>query len=127
MLAPVTGGDPRTTGVYYDDTWNPALLPAGTTSCVGVKPGAEVDYAEPADKDFSRLDAGQGLAGLPGSILSLTGSPEQLLDPAQLPVDPRTCTPVYPHQYLKVNTVFEVARRHGLVTAGSTTARSWTG
>ena len=105
--------------MYYDDTWNPALLPAGTTSCAGVKPGAEVDYAEPADKDFSRLDAGQGLAGLPGSILSLTGSPEQLLDPAQLPVDPRTCTPVYPHQYLKVNTVFEVARRHGLVTAWS--------
>ncbi|WP_030436803.1 alkaline phosphatase family protein [Actinoplanes subtropicus] len=119
MLAQVTGGDPRTTGVYYDDTWNAALLPAGTTKCAGVQPGAEVDYAEPADRDSSRLDAGQGLAGLPGSILSLTGSPEELLDPAQLPVDPATCTPVYPHQYLKVNTVFEVARRHGLVTAWS--------
>ncbi|MFF5291039.1 alkaline phosphatase family protein [Paractinoplanes globisporus] len=119
ILAQVTGGDPRTTGVYYDDTWNPSLLPAGTTHCAGVKPGAEVDYAEPADRDPSRLDAGQGLTGLPGSILSLTGSPEQLLDPAQLPVDPATCTPVYPHQYLKVNTVFEVARRHGLVTAWS--------
>jgi arylsulfatase A-like enzyme len=119
MLAQITGGDPRTTGVYYDDTWNPALLPAGTTHCAGAKPGAEVDYAEPADRDSSRLDAGQGLAGLPGSILSLTGSPEQLLDPAQLPVDPVTCKPVYPHQYLKVNTVFEVARHHGLVTAWS--------
>ena len=119
MLAQITGGDPRTTGVYYDDTWNPALLPAGTTHCAGVRPGAEVDYAEPADRDSSRLDAGQGLTGLPGSILSLTGSPEQLLDPAALPVDPATCTPVYPHQYLKVNTVFEVARRHGLVTAWS--------
>ncbi|MDT5029972.1 MAG: hypothetical protein QOC94_143 [Actinoplanes sp.] len=119
MLAQVTGGDPRTTGVYYDDTWNPALLPAGTTHCAGVRPGAEVDYAEPADRDSSRLDAGQGLTGLPGSILSLTGSPEQLLDPAALPVNPTTCTPVYPHQYLKVNTVFEVARRHGLVTAWS--------
>jgi hypothetical protein len=53
------------------------------------------------------------------SILSLTGSPERLLDPAKLPVDPATCTPVYPHQYLKVNTVFEVARQHGLVTAWS--------
>jgi hypothetical protein len=119
MLAQVTGGDPRTTGVYYDDTWNPALLPAGTTHCAGVQPGAEVDYAEPADRDPSRLDAGQGLAGLPGSILSLTGSPGRLLDPAQLPVDPATCKPVYPHRYLKVNTIFEVARRHGLVTAWS--------
>jgi hypothetical protein len=119
MLAQVTGGDPRTTGVYYDDTWNAALLPAGTTDCAGAKPGAEVDYAEPADRDPARLDAGQGLSGLPGSILSMTGSPEQVIDPARLPVDPATCTPVYPHQYLKVNTVFEVARRHGLVTAWS--------
>lgn len=119
ILAQVTGGDPRTTGVYYDDTWNPGLLPAGTTDCAAAQPGAEVDYAEPADRDPSRLDAGQGLAGLPDSILSLTGSPAQLLDPAALPVSPTTCTPVYPHQYLKVNTVFEVARRHGLVTAWS--------
>src|SRR5690242_13983344 len=42
MLAQVTGGDPRTTGVYYDDTWNAALLPAGTTDCAGAEPGAEV-------------------------------------------------------------------------------------
>jgi len=27
----LTGGGPGTTGVYYDDTWNRALLPAGTT------------------------------------------------------------------------------------------------
>ena len=24
----VTGGTPKSTGVYYDDTWNHALLPA---------------------------------------------------------------------------------------------------
>jgi hypothetical protein len=119
MVAQVTGGEPKTTGVYYDDSYNRALLPAGTKTCAGATPGAEVYYAEPADKDPSALDAGQGLAGLPGSILSMTGSPEQLLDPAQLPVDPKTCAPVYPHQYIKVNTVFEVARAHGLGTAWS--------
>ena len=119
MVAQVTGGLPKTTGVFYDDSYNRGLLPAGTTSCAGKKAGAEVDYAEPADKDMSRLDAGQGLTGLPGSILSMTGSPETLLDPAQLPVDPATCKPVYPHQYLKVNTVFDVARAHGLGTAWS--------
>jgi hypothetical protein len=119
MVAQVTGGNPRTTGVYYDDTWNASLLPPGTTKCAGVKPGAEVDFAEPADRDDTRLDAGQGLAGLPGSILSMTGSPETLIDPAALPVDPKTCRPVYPHSYLKVNTVFEVARQHGLGTAWS--------
>ncbi|GAA4244540.1 alkaline phosphatase family protein [Dactylosporangium darangshiense] len=119
MLAQVTGGDPKTTGVYYDDSYNPQLFPAGTTTCTGAAPGAEVAYAENADRDLSRLDAGQGLAGLPGSILGLTGSPETLLDAAQLPVDPKTCQPVYPHEYLRVNTVFEVARAHGLVTAWS--------
>jgi len=39
MVAQVTGGNPSSTGVYYDDTWNHALLPAGTTSCAGVTPG----------------------------------------------------------------------------------------
>jgi hypothetical protein len=56
---------------------------------------------------------------LPGSILELTGNATSLIDPAQLPVDPATCKPVYPHQYIKVNTVFEVARAAGLRTAWS--------
>jgi len=119
MVGQVTGGNPKTTGVYYDATYNRALLPAGTTSCAGVKPGAVVDYTEDLDKDKSRLDAGQGLPNLPGGILAMTGAPQTLLDPAALPVDPKTCKPVYPHQYLKVNTVFEVARQAGYRTAWS--------
>ena len=119
LVAQVTGGNPGTTGVYYDDTWNRALLPAGTTDCATAKPGAEVSYTEAADIDTNALDAGQGLAGLPDSILSMTGKPASLLNPAALPVDPKTCKPVYPHQYLKVNTVFEVAKSAGLTTAWS--------
>jgi hypothetical protein len=119
MVAQATGGNPSSTGVYYDDSWNHALLPAGTTSCAGVTPGAEVTYFEQLDKNLHSIDAGQGLAGLPGSILSLTGNPDTLIDPTQLPVDPTTCTPVYPHSYLKVNTIFEVARAYGLRTAWS--------
>jgi hypothetical protein len=119
MVAQVTGGNPGTTGVYYDDTYNHALLPAGTTSCTGVKPGVEVTYFEQLDKNPLALDAGQGLAGLPASILAMTGNPTALIDPSQLPVDPATCKPVYPHSYLKVNTIFEVARTAGLRTAWS--------
>ncbi len=119
MVAQVTGGNPKTTGVYYDDSYNRALLPAGTTDCAGAAPGTEVTYFEQLDRDQTRLDAGQGLPGLPDSILGMTGSPEQVIDPKQLPVDPKTCQPVYPHQYVKANTVFEVARAHGLVTAWS--------
>jgi len=119
MVAQVTGGNPRSTGIYYDDSWNRALLPAGTTSCSGVKPGVEVTYFEQLDLNQHALDGGQGLAGLPGSILQMTGNPTTLIDPSQLPVDPKTCTPVYPHQYLHVNTIFEVARAGGLRTAWS--------
>src|SRR5215472_349581 len=119
MVAQVTGGNPKSTGVYYDDTWNHALLPAGTTSCAGVAPGVEVTYFEQLDKNPLSIDAGQGLAGLPDSILNLTSNPNVLIDTTQLPVDPVTCQPVYPNDYLKVNTIFEVARAAGLRTAWS--------
>ncbi|MFI6435076.1 alkaline phosphatase family protein [Streptomyces sp. NPDC050759] len=119
MVAQATGGGPGTTGVYYDDTYNAALLPAGTTSCKAVKPGVEVDLTEDLDKNQASIDAGQGLTGLPDSILSMTGNPASLINASKLPVDPKTCKPVYPHSYLKVNTVFEVARSAGLRTAWS--------
>jgi hypothetical protein len=120
MLAQATGGNPRTTGVYYDSTFNHALLPAGTTNCpAGAPTGADVEYAENLDHDPNSLDAGQGLPGLPDNILAMTNQPEKLIDPVKLPVDPKICKPIYPHQYLKVNTIFEVARAHSLRTAWS--------
>ena len=115
-----SGGDPRVTGVYYDDTYNNSLLPPGTTKCTpGLALGSPVIYDSPLDQNVNALDAGQGLSGLPGSILKMTGSPQSLLIASGLPVDPKTCTPVYPHQYLRVNTVFNVAHDHGLRTAYS--------
>jgi Type I phosphodiesterase / nucleotide pyrophosphatase len=119
MYGQVTGGDPKVTGVYYDDVWNHNLFPAGTTNCTGPVPGAEAAYHEAVDINQNSLDAGQGLSGLPGSILQMTGDPRQVISPAHLPVDPATCKPIYPSQYLKVNTIFNVAHDHGLVTAWS--------
>ena len=119
MVAQVTGGNPRTTGIYYDDEYSHAVLPAGTTSCHGQPTGGEVIYDSPDDKNPTALDAGEDLAGLPGSILEMTSTPQSLLEPSQLPVDPSTCRPIYPHEYLKVNTVFNVAQEHGLWTAWS--------
>jgi hypothetical protein len=117
MVGQVTGGNPRTTGVYYDDEYSHAVLPAGTTSCEGQPTGGEVIYDSPDDRDPTALDAGQGLAGLPDNIFEMTSTPQSLLEPSQLPVDPETCAPIYPHEYLKVNTVFNVAHEHGLWTA----------
>lgn len=124
MVGQATGGNPRTTGIYYDDAYSRSLLPAGTTaaSCRSTKPGAEVYYAEVIAKDLNRLDSGQGIPGLYSDfsrISQLTGHPQDLINPALLPVSAQTCQPVYPHQYLKVNTIFEVAHKHGLRTAWS--------
>jgi Type I phosphodiesterase / nucleotide pyrophosphatase len=119
MTAQVTGGNPRSTGIYYDDTWNHDVFPAGTTKCTGPVPGGEAAYEEAVDVNSNALDAGQGLTGLPGSILKMTGNPLDVINPANLPVSPKTCQPIYPNQYLEVNTIFNVAREHGLRTAWS--------
>ena len=141
MVAQLTGGGPGTTGVYYDDTYNHELLPPGTVDCSPVPRGTEVAWTEAADRSQNpiTLDAGQqltdpALTGLPGNslsqtlanapaltkaILKMTPTPQALLDSAALPVNPATCAPMYPHDYLKVNTVFDVARTAGLRTAWS--------
>jgi hypothetical protein len=120
LTAQVTGGNPATTGIYYDASYNHDLLAPGTTSCPPNAPlGTAVNYDESIDKDPTSIDAGQGLSGLPGSILKLSANPRDLINPAALPVEPTTCSPLYPHQYLQVNTVFEVAHQHGLRTAWS--------
>jgi hypothetical protein len=86
---------------------------------VGVKPGTEVALTEAAAKDPLSIDSGQGLTGLPGSIMQLTGTPVNLLNLAALPVNPKTCKPLLPHQFIGVNTIFEVAKQHNLRTAWS--------
>jgi hypothetical protein len=82
-------------------------------------PGGEASYTEAADINQNALDASEGLTGLPGSILQMTANPLDVINPANLPVNPATCTPIEPNQYLKVNTIFNVARQHGLRTAWS--------
>jgi arylsulfatase A-like enzyme len=125
LTAIVTGANPRSAGIYYDDSWNRALLPAGTTKCDGVTPGTEVTYFEQLDKDLNSIDAGEGvgdlssLAAIQTNIYKMSKQARDGIDPSQLPVDPKTCDVVYPHEYLRVNTIFEVAKAHGLHTAWS--------
>lgn len=126
MVGQVTGGNPSSTGIYYDDTWNHDVFPAGTKNCSGPVPGGEVTYFEALDINLGALDAGQGIVPAPHhpknpwfNILQMTGNPLQVINPANLPIDPKTCAPIYPNTYLHVNTIFEVAHAHGLVTAWS--------
>jgi hypothetical protein len=117
----MTGGDPRATGVYYDVEYNHDTYEAGTTSCTGPT-GGDVVYDSPDDLDATRLDAGQGIPGLqndPNLIMQMTGNPQTLLVPSTFPVDPKTCQAIWPHSYLQVNTIFEVAKAAGMRTAWS--------
>src|SRR5499427_6132150 len=99
LLAQVTGGNPGSTGVYYDDSYDRRLSPPGSNCATR---GTEVVYDESVDFDNTRLDAGGGI------------------NPALLPLDgDRGCTPVYPHQFLRVNTIFEVIKASGRRTAWS--------
>jgi hypothetical protein len=119
-VALFTGGNPAVTGVYYDDAYDHDLDPAGTTSCNGTPTGATVTYDSPDDLNSSRLDAGQGIPGLlqdPALIMDMTGNPQTVLNASTFPVNPVTCQPVWPHSFLQVNTVFNVAQAAGLRTA----------
>src|ERR1700730_789227 len=89
MVGQVTGGNPTTTGIYYDDTWNHSVFPAGTLNCTGRAPGGEVTYFEALDLNLGALDAGQGIVPAPGSnpwanILHMTSNPLKVIDPAHL-------------------------------------------
>jgi hypothetical protein len=101
LLALVTGGTPRTTGVYYDDSYDRTLFAPGS-GCAG-NPGSEIVYDETVDHDLTQLFSGG-------------------IDPVNLPLElteAGDCRPVYPHQFLRVNTVFEVVHEAGLRTAWS--------
>jgi hypothetical protein len=95
MVAQVTGGTPFSAGIYYDVTYNRALIapPGGTDTT----PGTTVAYDETIDKNLQLLNGGGD--STPNSI-----------NPAALPRDPKTLAPVYPHNYLRVNTIFEVIK-----------------
>jgi hypothetical protein len=103
LLALVTGGTPKTTGVFYDDAYARNLWAPGS-ACAG-PPGAETVY----DESIDQTDAG-------GNIPLFTS-----IDPTKLPmgkVDGK-CAPIYPHSFLQTNTIFNVARAAGLYTAWS--------
>jgi hypothetical protein len=103
----VTGGSPVTSGLWYDDTYNRVLSPPAQTdglgnpggSCPG-KIGTNVAWDEAVDVDLTRLDGGGGL------------------NQKFLVRDPNNgCRTILPHEYLRVNTIFEVVRASGGRTA----------
>ena len=135
----MTGGDPRATGVYYDVEYSHAVDEAGA-ACKPGQPatGGDVIYDSPDDtlnavpdllnngsgNTFPSFDEGGsiypgGVDTNPGAIMNLTAHPQSGLNPGSYPVDPKTCQPITPWDYLKVNTIFQVIHNAGLRTAWS--------
>src|SRR5579862_7703456 len=112
LIALVTGGTPVSTGIWYDVAFDRALLPPGG---VGT-PGTVTMYMEAIDPDSNRLDGG---VTPPRAIGDYQFLPGEGINLAALPVDPVTHTPVMPWQFLRVNTIFEIAKAHGYRTAWS--------
>jgi hypothetical protein len=117
LTALVTGGSPRSTGAFYDVSYDRALSPPKVTTPYGIVGGAalcpsvvgtQVGNDEEIDIDYTKLDAGGGI------------------NPDYLPRDPKNgCAPVYPHQFIRVNTLFEVVKASGGYSAWSDKHQSY--
>jgi hypothetical protein len=134
----MTGADPKTLNIYYDDEYSHGVFPPGTTSCSGPVPGGNVIYDSPDDNlpavpdlvnnssgnTFPSFDEGGaiypgGIDKNPGLIMNLSAHPQSGLNPATYPVDPTSCQPIQPWDYLGVNTIFQVIHNAGMRTAWS--------
>ncbi|CAG8596686.1 18968_t:CDS:2 [Dentiscutata erythropus] len=89
LMAQVTGGKPATTGV--------CMMILGIV--LFIPPDPIVLARLSLDTDVTKLN----------TTLNETAFPEQLKD--------GKCVKVHPYDYLRVNTIFEVAKQHGLTTA----------
>jgi Type I phosphodiesterase / nucleotide pyrophosphatase len=113
LLAQITGGTSKSTGVFYDDSYDRTLFAPGSPGCTS-GPGAEVNLAENTDKNLHSIDG-----GVPASLTGLNSA--VAIDPNNLPGQKVSgiCKPLWPHNFIRHNTIFGVLHKHGLRTAWS--------
>ena len=109
LTALVTGANPRTSGMYYDVSYDRKLSPPYSTTPYGIVGGptlcpsvigTQVGLDEEIDADLTQINGGGGI------------------DTDYLPRDSnKNCSPVYPHNWIRTNTIFEVVRQNGGYTA----------
>jgi Type I phosphodiesterase / nucleotide pyrophosphatase len=101
LLALVTGGSPVSHGVFYDVSYDRSLFDPANVACTG-QPGNTIVY----DESIDLYD---------GAHVS-----KDVIDSSKLPRRRDThgrCVPVFPHDFVKTNTIFEVVRAAGGETA----------
>jgi len=119
LTAQITGGTPRSAGIFYDVSYDRALSPPYETTPYGIVGGpalcpsvigTQVGFDEEIDYNYQKLDAGR-----PNGDEGRNG-----INPKYLPRDPYNgCAPVYPHSFIRVNTIFNVVHNSGGYTAWS--------
>ncbi len=123
LTAIVTGGSPAVTGIYYDVAYSraldgPAVMTGngnGPGPCTaGTAPtGFTTEYEEGIDIDQTKVNG-----GAPGA--SLTDGGLNSIDPNKLDRDPaKGCKPVYPWEFVRVNSIFSVIHQAGGYAAWS--------
>ncbi|KGV52764.1 alkaline phosphatase family protein [Burkholderia pseudomallei] len=101
LAALATGGSPKSAGLFYDVSYDRTLYAPSDATCSG-KQGWNVVFDE-----TTGIDAMNG-----GALTHLDGG--GAFNPQAIPharVNGQ-CVSVYPHDYVKTNTVFEVVKEH---------------
>src|ERR1700687_3820425 len=101
LLALVTGGSPNSHGLFYDVSYNRSIFDPTNTSCQGQAGNTQV-YDESID------------------VYNSMAVSQDMIDPAMLPryIDKNgKCSPKYPHNAMRSNTIFEVVKSEGGRTA----------
>ncbi len=123
LTAIITGGSPAITGVYYDVAYSRNFdAPAKTTGngvqagpcTAGAAPtGTTTEYEEGIDIDQTKVNG-----GAPGA--SLTDGGLASIDLQRLVRDPsKGCSPVFPWEFVRTNSIFSVVHQAGGYTAWS--------
>lgn len=101
LLALVTGGSPISHGLFYDVSYDRTIFDPTNTSCAG-SPGNNMVFDESID------------------LYNSANVSQNVIDPSKLPrhLDSSGhCVPMFPHDAIRTNTIFEVVKAAGGVTA----------
>ena len=133
----MTGGNPKSTGIYYDVEYSHKVDEPGATCVPGhAATGGDViydspddalanvpDFVNPANGSFPSFDENGsvypgGVDKNPAKIMALKNNASSF-NFATFPVDPATCKNISPWDYLGDNSIFQVIHKAGLRTAWS--------
>src|ERR1700733_4650245 len=107
LAALITGGSPKSTGLYYDVAYDRSLNAPAATTGTGLAGGPCTPYAVPTGTttDYDQgidLDDTQLNGGAPGAALTDGGIAS--INPKRLVRDPAAgCAPVYPWNFVRTN------------------------